>query len=45
MLDTNGRRPALFELTRLGANCVKAPSSSAGNPIAYFGNAREDHCR
>ena len=43
MLDTNtADDPALFEeLTRLGANCVKAPSSSAGNPIAYFGNAHE----
>jgi phosphatidylserine/phosphatidylglycerophosphate/cardiolipin synthase-like enzyme len=43
MLDTNAADdPALFkELTKLGANCVKAPSSSAGNPIAYFGNAHE----
>jgi phosphatidylserine/phosphatidylglycerophosphate/cardiolipin synthase-like enzyme len=43
MLDTNtADDPALFkELTKLGANCVKAPSSSADNPIAYFGNAHE----
>ncbi|MFP5265172.1 MAG: phospholipase D-like domain-containing protein [Blastocatellia bacterium] len=43
MLDTNSDDdPTLFpELTRLGANCVKAPSSSADNPIAYFGNAHE----
>jgi len=43
MLDTNhDDDPHLFnELRRLGANCVNAPSSSAGNPIAYFGNAHE----
>jgi phosphatidylserine/phosphatidylglycerophosphate/cardiolipin synthase-like enzyme len=43
MLDTNSADdPTLFnELTILGANCVKAPSSSAGNSIAYFGNAHE----
>jgi phosphatidylserine/phosphatidylglycerophosphate/cardiolipin synthase-like enzyme len=43
MLDTNpSDDPALFrELTELGANCVRAPSSSAGNPNAYFGNAHE----
>ncbi len=43
MLDTNpADDPDLFrELKRLGAECVKAPSSSAGNPIAYFGNAHE----
>jgi phosphatidylserine/phosphatidylglycerophosphate/cardiolipin synthase-like enzyme len=43
MLDTNSDDdPNLFkELTKLGATCVKSPSSSAGNPIAYFGNAHE----
>lgn len=43
MLDTNDADdPGLFaELRRLGANCVKAPSSSAGSPNAYFGNAHE----
>ncbi len=43
MLDTNDADdPTLFnELTTLGATCVRAPSSSAGNPIAYFGNAHE----
>ena len=43
MLDTNGAgEAALFnELAELGATCVRAPSSSAGNPIAYFGNAHE----
>ncbi|MEY9606271.1 phosphatidylserine/phosphatidylglycerophosphate/cardiolipin synthase-like enzyme [Bradyrhizobium japonicum] len=43
MLDTNhDDDPHLFnQLKRLGANCVKAPSSSAGNPVAYFGNAHE----
>ena len=43
MLDTNhDDDPGLFgELERLGATCVKAPSSSSGNPIAYFGNAHE----
>ncbi|MER9064382.1 phospholipase D-like domain-containing protein [Mesorhizobium sp. M0698] len=43
MLDTNSEeeRDVLDELTELGANCVKAPSSSAGNPVAYFGNAHE----
>lgn len=43
MLDTNhSDDPGVFsELSRLGATCVKAPSSSAGNPVAYFGNAHE----
>lgn len=43
MLDTNkDDDPTLFkELTALGATCVKSPSSSAGNPNAYFGNAHE----
>jgi phosphatidylserine/phosphatidylglycerophosphate/cardiolipin synthase-like enzyme len=43
MLDTNkDDDPTLFkELSELGANCVKAPSVTAGNPIAYFGNAHE----
>jgi phosphatidylserine/phosphatidylglycerophosphate/cardiolipin synthase-like enzyme len=43
MLDTNDDDdPTLFkELTKLGANCVKAPSVSAQNPLAYFGNAHE----
>ncbi|UVC19350.1 phospholipase D-like domain-containing protein [Mesorhizobium onobrychidis] len=43
MLDTNSadEREVLDDLTRLGANCVKAPSSSSGNPVAYFGNAHE----
>jgi phosphatidylserine/phosphatidylglycerophosphate/cardiolipin synthase-like enzyme len=43
MLDTNSADDAgLFgELSALGATCVKAPSSSAGNPTAYFGNAHE----
>ena len=43
MLDTNSAdETSLFgELQRLGANCVKAPSQSSGNPIAYFGNAHE----
>ncbi|HSE19946.1 MAG TPA: phospholipase D-like domain-containing protein [Pyrinomonadaceae bacterium] len=43
MLDTNSDDdPNLFpELIALGATCVRAPSSSAGNPIAYFGNAHE----
>jgi len=43
MLDTNkDDDPTIFEeLTALGATCVKAPSNSAGNPIAYFGNAHE----
>lgn len=43
MLDTNSDDdPTLFpELRALGATCVRAPSSSAGNPIAYFGNAHE----
>ncbi|ESZ51036.1 hypothetical protein X731_03600 [Mesorhizobium sp. L2C054A000] len=43
MLDTNSieERSVLDELAALGANCVKAPSSSAGNPVAYFGNAHE----
>jgi phosphatidylserine/phosphatidylglycerophosphate/cardiolipin synthase-like enzyme len=43
MLDTNAADdPGLFEeLSALGANCVRAPSSSAGAPRAYFGNAHE----
>ncbi|MBB3265207.1 phosphatidylserine/phosphatidylglycerophosphate/cardiolipin synthase-like enzyme [Azospirillum sp. OGB3] len=43
MLDTNDADdPNLFaELGRLGARCVRAPSSSAGHPNAYFGNAHE----
>ncbi|MER9107516.1 phospholipase D-like domain-containing protein [Mesorhizobium sp. M0848] len=43
MLDTNADDdPNLFaELSMLGANCVKAPSQSAGNPNRYFGNAHE----
>ncbi|MBY5523582.1 phospholipase D-like domain-containing protein [Rhizobium leguminosarum] len=43
MLDTNSdeERRVLDQLAALGANCVAAPSSSSGNPIAYFGNAHE----
>ncbi len=43
MLDTNpADDPGLFtELAELGATCVRAPSSSAGNPLAYFGNAHQ----
>ncbi len=43
MLDTNSaeERELLDELTMLGANCARAPSSSSGNPVAYFGNAHE----
>jgi phosphatidylserine/phosphatidylglycerophosphate/cardiolipin synthase-like enzyme len=43
MLDTDApeERSLLTELSALGANCAKAPSSSAGNPLAYFGNAHE----
>lgn len=43
MLDTNSAdEPGLFdELRALGAQCVRAPSSSAGHPAACFGNAHE----
>lgn len=43
MLDTNSddERDVLDQLAALGAKCVAAPSSSSGNPIAYFGNAHE----
>jgi phosphatidylserine/phosphatidylglycerophosphate/cardiolipin synthase-like enzyme len=43
MLDTNSANESdIFdELTELGAECVRAPSNSAGSPIAYFGNAHE----
>jgi phosphatidylserine/phosphatidylglycerophosphate/cardiolipin synthase-like enzyme len=43
MLDTNSEaeRDLLEELAELGATCVKSPSTSAGNPIAYFGNAHQ----
>jgi phosphatidylserine/phosphatidylglycerophosphate/cardiolipin synthase-like enzyme len=43
MLDTNSAdESSVFdELTELGAHCVRAPSQSAGNPIAFFGNAHE----
>jgi phosphatidylserine/phosphatidylglycerophosphate/cardiolipin synthase-like enzyme len=43
MLDTNSddEKSLFSELAQLGAHCVKAPSSSSGNPIAFFGNAHE----
>ena len=43
MLDTNSTEESdlMKELSALGATCVKAPSASAHNPIAYFGNADE----
>jgi phosphatidylserine/phosphatidylglycerophosphate/cardiolipin synthase-like enzyme len=43
MLDTNSddEHAVMDHLSALGANCVKAPSNSAGNRIAYFGNAHE----
>ena len=43
MLDTNSADEATVfdELAALGAECVRAPSSSSGNPIKYFGNAHE----
>ncbi|GAB7552250.1 hypothetical protein NRB_17520 [Novosphingobium sp. 11B] len=43
MLDTNAADDeGLFgELRGLGATCVQAPSSSAGHPAPYFGNAHE----
>lgn len=43
MLDTDpADDPGLFgELAALGAQCVRAPSRSAGHPQAYFGNAHE----
>jgi phosphatidylserine/phosphatidylglycerophosphate/cardiolipin synthase-like enzyme len=43
MLDTNSADEIalLDELRALGATCVRAPSASADNPIAYFGNAHE----
>jgi phosphatidylserine/phosphatidylglycerophosphate/cardiolipin synthase-like enzyme len=43
LLDANNDNESnLFnELATLGANCVKAPSASAGNPLAYFGHAHE----
>lgn len=43
MLDTNtADEPGLFaELRGLGAECVRAPSSSASHPSPYFGNAHE----
>lgn len=43
MLDTNSADESRVfeELAELGAQCVRAPSQSAGNPIAFFGNAHE----
>ena len=43
MLDTNhDDDPAcLTSSTSWAPTCVQAPSTSAGNPIAYFGNAHE----
>jgi phosphatidylserine/phosphatidylglycerophosphate/cardiolipin synthase-like enzyme len=43
MLDTNSQDESdvFEELTNLGAECVRAPSSSAGNPIKFFDNAHE----
>jgi phosphatidylserine/phosphatidylglycerophosphate/cardiolipin synthase-like enzyme len=43
MLDTDSAEELalLAELAGLGADCTKAPSASAGNAWAYFGNAHE----
>ncbi len=43
MLDTNSQEELalLQELSSLGADCARAPSVSAGNALAYFGNAHE----
>jgi phosphatidylserine/phosphatidylglycerophosphate/cardiolipin synthase-like enzyme len=43
MLDTNSAdESSVFEeLAELGAECVEAPSNSAGAPIKYFNNAHE----